>query len=262
MKPEISIDEARIAELLATVSHEFRGPLASIKGYAATLLRHQERLSPEEQHDFLQAIVAGSERLEHLVHRVLTLAHLERGALPLTMKTFPLRPLLQEVLATYEQRFPRRHFSLVLDEPATSQFLQILADRQRIREVLEEVLENAINYSPEGSPIAIEGSFRAHTAPDREQIPPSWEVELQVRDQGVGIPPEQLSLIFNQFARVDRSLARAVDGLGLGLALCQRIIVLHGGRIWAESLPEKGSTFHIVLPAQSPLNTNVEHEER
>lgn len=123
MKPEIAFDEEQIAELLATVSHEFRSPLTSIKGSAATLLRHQEQFSPEEQREFLQAIVAGNERLEYLVRRVLTLAYLERGALPLTMTTFSLPSLLQEVLATYGQQSPQHHFSLALAEPAISQCL-------------------------------------------------------------------------------------------------------------------------------------------
>ncbi len=266
MKPEISFDDERIAELLATISHELRGPLASIKGYAATLLRHQEHLSPEEQHDFLQAIVAGSERLELLVRRFLTLAELERGALHLTLTTFPLLPLLQEVLATYEQRSPGHRFSLTLAEPDVSllpqQPLLIRADRQRLCGALGEVLENAINYSPEGSLITVEGHVSVNTMASQERLPSLGIVEIQVRDQGVGIPPEQLSSIFERFARVDRSLTRTVDGLGLGLALCQRIVALHGGSIWAESTPGAGSTIHVMLPAASSRLTEFEHEER
>lgn len=266
MQPTISFDEERIAELLATISHELRGPLASIKGSATTLLRQQAHLSPEEQRDFLQAIVAGSERLELLVRRFLTLAQVERGTLSLALTTFPLLPLLQEILAASERISPRHRFSLAFARPnvslLTQQDVLIRADRQRLREVLGEVLDNAINYSPEGSLITVEGSFNANTAASQGQRRSAWTVEIQVRDQGVGIPAEQLSSIFERFSRVDYSLTRAVDGLGLGLALCQRIVTLHGGNIWAESVPAQGSIIHIVLPAEPPPDTKSDHEER
>jgi len=297
------------AELLATVSHELRSPLASIKGYAATLLRHEQRISREERHEFLLAINEASDRLEVVIDRLLEMSQLETGTISITRA--PVNPvhLVREALTAIDQRAKeqgmvtgpgdregRPYISVLqrlhgteedgLDITALNQrialFLRledqlgmptddepvIQADRFRLREVLDNLLENALNYSPEGGKIEVvirpirtngKGSRSQHAAvedhqkrnaPDDALTKPESRqmLEICVRDNGIGIPREHIERIFDHFHRVDTRLTREVNGLGLGLAICRRIVELHDGVIWAESEVGKGSTFHVWLP--------------
>ena len=146
------------AELLATVSHELRSPLASIKGYTATLLRHERRISREERHDFLVAIQEASTRLELIIDRLLELSQLETGAIRITCSALDVVRLAREAIAVAQQRVSdhasdRVTFQLHLKDTAgrlTHQEPPIKADPRRLREVLDHLLENAIDYSPEG----------------------------------------------------------------------------------------------------------------
>ena len=271
------------AELLATVSHELRSPLASVKGYAATLLRHERRISREERHEFLLAIKEASDRLEAVIDRLLEISQLEAGGITIERSSVDLAYLVREAITSIERRLgeseqeasasdiqSRYTFSLSLldhfgmptrDEPI------IQADRNRLREVLDNLLENAIKYSPEGGaievvvrPLVASGQAdRSRTVPSNSDhdkkmgMPPSVPrprhmVELCVRDNGIGIPPAHLKQIFDRFHRVDTRLTREVGGLGLGLSICKRIVELHGGIIWAESDVGRGSAFHVWLP--------------
>ncbi len=258
------------AELLATVSHELRSPLASIKGYTATLLRHAQRLSPEEQREFLLAIYDASDRLSLVVDRLLEMSQLETGAIKLHPSEVDLAYLVHETILANEQHEMVRErskgarstylFSLELEDEQgerASSVPLIKADRQRLREVLDNLLENAIKFSPEGGPIQIIlrplptatvlPHMRANRA-HRANGPAPTYVEIRVRDHGIGIPSEHLARIFDRFHRVDTRLIREVNGLGLGLAICKYIVELHHGSIWAESEIGKGSTFHVILP--------------
>ncbi len=267
------------AELLATVSHELRSPLASIKGYAATLLRHERRISREERREFLLAINEASDRLEVIVNRLLEVSQLETGTIEIDRVPVNLVFLVREaILAAQEHLIEHQneqglkemigeagHFTFTLrieDERGelTVEEPVIQADRMRLREVLDNLLENAINYSPDGG--AIDVVIRPVFALSRGERGASYEgedgrpqgemqqsmIEIVVRDSGVGIPPRQLRAIFDRFHRVDTRLTREVNGLGLGLAICKYILELHDGMIWAESEFGNGSTFHIWLP--------------
>jgi signal transduction histidine kinase len=271
------------AELLASVSHELRSPLASIKGYAATLLRHERRISREERHEFLVAINDASNRLEVVINRLLEMSQLETGTISIDRTTVNIVHLVREAITVVEQRFgaamgtedtndmqSRITFTLLLEDsarkPTTDEPL-IQADRHRLREVLDNLLENAVIYSPEGGVIEVgirPIDVRSPDAPSptlyqgkyngvRSTIPSSLQgappmIEIWVRDNGIGIPPKHLERIFERFHRVDTRLIREVNGLGLGLAICKRIVELHNGIIWAESTPGEGSTFHVLLP--------------
>jgi signal transduction histidine kinase len=267
------------AELLATVSHELRSPLASVKGYAATLLRHERRISREERREFLLAINEASDRLEVVVDRLLEVSQLETGTIEVDRVPVNLVFLVREaILAAQEHLVERQnglglqgtpgedgHFTFTVsvenergehtvEEPV------IQADRMRLREVLDNLLENAINYSPDGGAIEVgihpvfalprgerSGSYEDEDSRPRGELHQPM-MEIVVRDRGVGIPPEQLRTIFDRFHRVDTRLTREVNGLGLGLAICKHIVELHDGMIWAESEFGKGSTFHLWLP--------------
>lgn len=260
------------AELLGTVSHELRSPLASIKGYAATLLRHERRISREERHQFLLAINEASDRLEIIIGRLLEVSQLETGEV--TIERFPVDMLYvaKEAIAAIEERISEQQpgrflFKLSLkhadDTPATGVPL-ILADQRRLREVMDNLLENAVKFSPGGGVIKVilhpvmqvqttrmETSSSANNAADGQQTMhiPRRMLEILVCDNGIGIPLEHLERIFDRFHRVDTRLTREVNGLGLGLTICKGIVEMHSGIIWAENRPNgKGSVFHVHLP--------------
>jgi len=273
-------------ELLATVSHELRSPLTAIKGYAATLLRHDHRISREERRDFLLAIQNASNRLELIVDRLLEMSQLEAGAIAIQPSAVNVVQIADEALMMAEQRVAEQspgrfafHLHLkdtsgrsVSDEPL------ILADPRRLREVLDNLLENAMLYSPEGgvidvvihpvqqpisqSPVQnavrIEEQDRSGVVSTSTQKPHQL-LEICVCDHGSGIPPEHIERIFERFHRVDTRLTREVNGLGLGLTISKYIVELHNGLIWAESCPAGGSAFHVCLPVNDdePLSSEL-----
>ena len=270
-------------EILANMSHELRGPLTSIKGYAATLLRHEHRLSPEERHAFLQAINDAGDQLALLLDRFLELSQLEAGTLPLAPVAVSLVSLVREAIQTVQKCMQTKHtqnepaipennlFVLHLEHLANLSSLEeplIWADRQRIHEVLNHLLENAILYAPQGSivdialrPLQVSREREEFDTPIHSTllgVPGSTEqqelpgFEICICDHGIGIADEHLEHIFERFYRIDTRLIREVNGLGVGLTICKYIVELHGGRIWAESQVGQGSTFHLWFPAYRP----------
>jgi len=266
------------AELLASVSHELRSPLASVKGYVATLLRHERRISREERHEFLIAIQDASQRLEVVVDRLLETSQLETATLPLKRVSVNLVDLVRKAISARE-RYPAEvdtstmcTFMLRVEDSLgrpTDEVPLLQADQRLLREVLDHLLENAALYSPQGGKVEVGLRTRepdnvhllyqrlSQTPVARRRstvvFPQSWPygqpvVEIWVRDHGIGIPSAHLERIFHRFYRVDTSLTREVNGLGLGLAICKQIVELHDGILWAESEVGKGSTFHVLLP--------------
>src|SRR6266480_1688902 len=254
------------AELLGTVSHELRSPLASIKGYAATLLRHERRISREERHQFLLAINEASDRLEVIIQRLLEVSQLETGEVTINRSPVDMVYLVKESIAALEEHISEKQpgrfiFKLSLEHidgtPATSVPL-ILADQRRLREVMADLLENAVKFSPGGGVIKvilhpvsqIQTTQAEGTEDDQQQMHISRQMlEILVCDNGMGIPVEHLERIFDRFHRVDTRLTREVNGLGLGLTICKRIVEMHDGIIWAENRPNGvGSIFHVRLP--------------
>lgn len=270
------------AELLARVSHELRSPLTAIKGYAATLLHHEQRISREEQHEFLVAITAASNRLEVVIDRLLELSQLETDAVSIEPTTVALVTLVREAITAVEQRvgYPgntgrteeKPHiphhvtFSLFLEDsqkqPTTNE-PRIQGDQCRLREVLDNLLENAMLYSAEDGRVEIgirptsvqgpggDGSSHHDTSEgENTSVRPenASMIEIWVCDHGIGISSEHLPHVFDRFYRVDTQLTREVNGLGLGLAISKYLVELHGGTMWAESAIGEGSTFHVLLP--------------
>jgi signal transduction histidine kinase len=257
------------ADVLGTVGHELRGPLTAIKGYATTLLRHERHLAREERHQFLQAISEASDRLAVIVERLLEISELETGQVTLQLSPVDMAYLVGEAITAIEERAAsqspgRFTFNLSLENadgtPGRSVPL-VLADPRRVREVLDNLLDNALQYSPEGGAIKVAIRPVIQMQPLKKDgsgaktagIPAAYAsqnmLEICVYDEGLGIPDDHLERIFNRFHRVDTRLIREVNGLGLGLAICKYIVALHYGTIWAESRPEgKGSVFRLRLP--------------
>lgn len=255
------------AELLGTVGHELLSPLASIKGYATTLIRHERRISREERHQFLLAINAASDQLEIIIQRLLEVSQLEMGEVTINRYPVDMVYVAKEAITAIEERVSVQqsdHFLFKLslehaDGTPASSIPLILADQRRLREVLDNLLENAVRYSPGGGVIKIllhptthaEASLTVDGATSHQQALhiSSRMLEILVCDPGLGIPGEHLERIFDRFHRIDTRLTREVNGLGLGLTICKRIVELHGGSIWAENRANgKGSVFHVRLP--------------
>jgi signal transduction histidine kinase len=222
-----------------------RSPLAAIKGYAATLRRQGHRIGRAERDEFLQAIDEASDRLELLISRMMQLSRLEAGALMPHLVPVDSVQLIREALAAAEYRwgsYPSLapSYTYTFEMPSQAPMPPVLADLRLQREVLDIVLENTVKYSPGG------GLVRVMLATDGAML------TIGIRDQGIGVSSDHLERIFDRFYRVDTRLTREVGGVGLGLAICKRIMALQGGDIWAESEPGAGSTFYMTLPLAQP----------
>lgn len=250
-------------EWLASLSHELRSPLTAIQGYASMLLRHHERITPEERQEFLQAISQSSNRMASVLDRFLDIANLEAGVIKLHSQPIDISQLVQEVFLAEQQEYPNNKVSLTINQesnptlpPDQHQFI-INADATLIHKMLVQLMDNAQKYSDARTPIEVTLSStslnqkRMQIPPRiREQLPEEDQqfVELSIQDQGIGIPITDHERIFERFERVDMQLTRQVSGLGLGLTMCKYIVALHNGVIWVESIPGEGSTFYVLFP--------------
>ncbi len=224
---------------ISVVSHELKTPVAIIKGYAETLSRPEARNNPLLVDEMLTAITEESDRLARLVDDLLDASRLQAGGLSFEeiAEDIDLREIARRVIERHTSRSPRHQLSL--DFPAD--FPTIRGNAQRLEQVLDNLVSNALKYAPRGGPVHIHGAATPA------------EVLLSVRDQGVGIPLEEQERIFDRFYRVEGPETRAVAGTGLGLYLTRAIVRAHGGRIWVQSAPGQGSTFFIALPRQTGL---------
>lgn len=265
------------AELLATVGHEFRGPLTTIQGYATTLLHHDQQLALEERRDFLSAINEASVHLGKLVDRFLELAQFEISPSTFFPVSVDLLALAQESITAAQKG--KSHHLLLTPAPARRSSAQedtrgealhdelaLLGDRRLLRIMLDILLENAVAYSAPESLVKISvdptdaaavcaaSSIPSGSSKHLALILPAHFQEheplfaIRVQDHGIGIEPAHLALLFRRFYRVDTRLTRDVNGLGLGLALCKAIVAQHRGMLWVESAAGEGSTFYVILP--------------
>jgi K+-sensing histidine kinase KdpD len=220
------------SDLIANVSHELRTPLGLIKLACTTLQREDVDVDRETQLEFLRDISAESDRLERLVSDLLDLSRREGGRLSLDKHPVDVNRLVWGVTQSMEAQFPNRHF--VNKVPTTS--LLATADPERLEQVLRNLVNNAIKYSPQGGSISV----RCYGS--------NGEIVIGVSDQGIGIPAEDLERVFERFYRVDNEVTRHTRGAGLGLAVCRDIVEAHGGSMWLESTLGRGTTAYIRLP--------------
>jgi signal transduction histidine kinase len=225
------------SDFLANMSHELRTPLNSIIGFSDMLLTEEVGALSPTQRDFLETVARNGRHLLELISELLDLSKIEAGRLRLTLEALDLRDLLREaadtVRAQTEQR--RHHLDLeVPDEP-----LRVTADHGRVRQVLLNLLSNAIKFTPDGGHLRIVGR------------PDNGGARIEVIDTGIGIARSDQPKLFREFVQLDASASRHYEGTGLGLALCKRLVELHGGRIGVESDPGRGSTFWFTLPHEA-----------
>ncbi|MDO8491309.1 MAG: ATP-binding protein [Dehalococcoidia bacterium] len=220
------------SQFISSISHELRTPLASIKGYSTSLLRQDVSWDEVTQREFLQIIDEKTDELRDLIDKLLLMARVEAGALKLETEPLLMPRLAQKVVQEAAPRTAKHEFAI--DFPPNFPVLE--ADVRYIEQVLRNLVENAIKYSPDGGRIAVSGEVR------------SDGIVVGVSDQGVGIAPEHQSRVFGRFYRVDNPSTRGTPGSGLGLAIAKGHVEAHGGRIWVESEPGNGTTFYFSLP--------------
>jgi two-component system phosphate regulon sensor histidine kinase PhoR len=230
---DTEIDRAR-SEFIAAVSHELRGPATSIRGYADLLASEGAGSLSEEQKQLLTVLKRNSDRLSDLINDLLDLSLIDSGQARFDLETVEMGEVVADVVAALSPRAETRGLALGWDvERATP---PVLGDKGRLRQVLVNLVDNAISYTEEGGRIGV----RVQPVQDA--------VRVDVEDTGIGIPAEELGRVFDRFFRGSHDLVRASPGTGLGLSIVETLVEMHGGRVWVESTPGRGSRFTFILP--------------
>ena len=224
--------EEERSTFISVISHELQTPIAIIKGYASTLARTDTLLDADALRSRLVAIEEEADRLNKLVGNLLYASRIQAGGLQMDLVPLDISPLVQGVVRRLQAKSP--DFSVTLDIPPNLPI--VMADRDRIEEVLQNLLDNAIKYSPRQRNLTVACSATGD------------EVIVSVSDSGMGISLRDQEHIFNRFHRVGNSMAHSTPGAGLGLYICRAIVEAHGGQIWVESSLHQGSTFSFSLP--------------
>jgi signal transduction histidine kinase len=225
---------------LAMISHELRTPLTSIKGFTDTLLAEDVAWEPQEQRDFIHTIQGETNRLEDLIDHLLDLTRLEAGMLPISLAPHSLDHIIKDVQPQFNAL--TRAQEILLRLPANLPL--VLVDAKRIAQVLVNLIRNACAYAPEGTQITLSAQVLG------------GYVQVDVTDQGPGIPPSERKRVFDAFRRGEREEKSSTPGAGLGLAICKRLVEAHGGRIWVKKKSTPGATLSFTIPlapVQSPV---------
>ena len=223
-------------DFVANVSHELRTPLTTIKGYAETLL--DGALKEDLASQFVQVIKRHTDRLTKIVEDLLMLSKIETKEFQLKMEMISLPNLIDDIIDFLKEPAEKKKISLSRHEIHSS--LAIRADRSYLEQVLINLLDNAIKYTPEGGRVIV-------SAVEKD----SKDIQFSIEDNGIGIPNEDLSRIFERFYRVDKGRSKELGGTGLGLSIVKHLVQAHGGRVWVDSQLGKGSTFYFTLPMRS-----------
>ncbi len=219
-------------DFVANVSHELKTPLTVIRGYAETLLA--EETPPEIRKSFVEKVLANAHRMQQLVDDLLDLSRIESGAWTPRLEYLALSPLIQEVWTTLKPRADAQR--LTFQAEIAPNAAAVHADGPGARQILLNILDNCVRYTPAGGRIAVRSRRSAEG------------VTVEISDTGVGIPSEHLPRIFERFYRVDAARSRELGGTGLGLAIVKHLVEAHGGRVTAESALSAGTTISVVFP--------------
>jgi signal transduction histidine kinase len=236
---------------LANMSHELRTPLNSILGFTDVMLEGLDGKLTDYMDNDLRLIQKNGQHLLHLINDVLDMAKIESGRMNLHPEKFVVHELLDEVTSITSTLASEKNTALFIAEDSDRE-AQIYADSTRIRQVMINLVNNAIKFTTNGK-ISMCVSYLDGA-----------RVLIKVKDTGLGIPPDHLESIFQEFTQVDTSTTRKVGGTGLGLPISRRLIEMHGGRLWAEStgVEGEGSTFFVELPIEARITEVIEKQEK
>lgn len=230
---ELEVRSQRQLQLMANIAHDLRTPLTAMITHAEILRDGILGEMPRRQMDSVGAIIRGGHELLSMIGEILTYARASADQLPLSPSTFDPGEAIRQVAALNEALVAKHELTMTVDVPALP---PITADRGRFAHILENLVGNAITYTPAGGRVWI-------TA--REQ---DGDLVVEVGDTGIGIAREHLEYVFEEFAQVDTSRSRSHHGTGLGLTIARRLVQLHGGRIWVDSTIDRGSRFFFTIP--------------
>ena len=224
---------------IANMSHELRTPLNSIIGFSDVLIEGTFGDLKEEQKRYISNIRLAGKHLLQLINNVLDLAKIEAGKYELQYEAFYIDELFHEVVNTMKPLAEKKDIGMTVTiDPDVE---QLIADRLKVKQILYNLLSNAIKFTPEGGTVEI--------LAEKMRSEDIESVRFVVKDNGIGIPPDDIERIFEEFEQIDSSLSRQQGGVGLGLALTKKLVELHGGNIRAESILGKGSTFSFTIPS-------------
>ena len=234
------------SSFLANMSHELRTPLNSILGFSDVMLEELDGPLTENMRNDLGLIQKNGQHLLHLINDVLDMAKIESGKLNLNIEKFNLQEVIEEVTSITAPFASEKNLSLFLEQDSDNE-VQISADKIRIRQVMINLVNNAIKFTERGK-ISIRAACEDN------------HVLISVKDTGIGIPHDHLDSVFQEFTQVDTSTTRKAGGTGLGLPISRRLIEMHGGKLWAESsgINGEGSIFYVFLPIEARLRTEEE----
>ncbi|MGE3268014.1 MAG: GAF domain-containing protein [Chloroflexota bacterium] len=218
------------SEFVAIVSHEFRTPLTGIQGFSEMM--RDEDLTVDELKEYATDINKDARRLNRLVNEMLDLSRMESGRIQLSLESIDLNAVVKDVATTMQPTVSKHTFTLHLDKTLP----QVMGDRDKLTQVVTNLANNAVKYAPDGGEIVLMTRAEGNLA------------HLMVADNGVGMPKEMLEYVFEPYSRIENGKSRVISGTGLGLPIARQIVKLHGGRIWADSVEGKGSTFHCLIP--------------
>ncbi len=229
-------DQSR-RELIVNASHELRTPVASISAHVESLLKPGRKIDAETRR-YLTVVAAETNRLGSLVDDVLALARADADELHLDIEAVDVAAVIDQVCETLVP-LARRERNLSLVHSSDSTMPRAMADRERLSQVLTNLVRNAVNNTPDGGIISVEAALRG----DR--------IAITVSDTGIGMEPADLARIFERFYRTDESRAHNAGGSGLGLAIVRDLVTAMGGSVGAESVPGQGSVFHVWLAREA-----------
>ncbi len=227
------------SNFVATISHEFRTPLTSIKAYCETLTKNAESIDRPILKEFLKVIEEESNRLMSLIEDILDFSQMESGAVRFERTACNLNEIVTVAANELEKNFESKRITLETRLPATE--VKVRAERDLMKQLAINLLHNASKFTPEGGRVWIRLEDEVVSA------------RIIVEDNGIGIPEDQLEKIFDHFHQVDGTATRRHGGTGIGLAICKNIVEWHDGRIWVENVPGKGARFVVVIPKKQAV---------
>ena len=234
---QVEVDRLK-SEFVATVSHELRTPMTSIKGYVEVLLMGAAGELNEQQARFLDVVQTNTERLNILVNDLLDVSRIDAGKYELAMQPLRLQDLTEAVVTDQLDQAETAQKPIRIEYDIPADLPRVRGDRDRVRQILSNLVSNAYHYTPANGKVIIEATLLDE------------EIQVDVTDDGIGITSEEQERVFERFYRGEDPLVLATAGTGLGLAIVQQLIELHGGHIWVKSdgIPGKGSIFSFTLP--------------
>jgi signal transduction histidine kinase len=236
---------------LANMSHELRTPLNSILGFTDVMLEGLDGKLTDYMDNDLRLIQKNGQHLLHLINDVLDMAKIESGKMNLHPEKFTVHSILDEVTSITSTLASEKNLALFIEEDSNRE-IEIYADNTRLRQVMINLVNNAIKFTPAGK-VAL-----------RVAQLDGARVLITVKDTGLGIPPDHLEAVFQEFTQVDTSTTRKVGGTGLGLPISRKLVDMHGGRLWVEStgIEGEGSTFFVELPLEARITEVIEKQEK